>query len=102
MPYFAGSVAAQRKCHFRSLTVEVQHQFDISQPMQQAGMNAVQQMRKIQRPLRTFGPSPTAADKFSGSPMPHQTLNWLIKFHDSNFSRTQSKQKWGEARDFFS
>lgn len=94
--------AALQRHTLLATAIKLQNQFHVSQSMQQARVNHVHQVREIQRPLRPFGPSPIGAEELSGSPMPQQTLDRLIKFHASKFSSRQLKQKWGEALGFLS
>ena len=82
----ANNSAAVQRQRFLGLAVKLQNELYISQPVQKACMNDMHQMRKIQRSLRTFGPSSIAAEEFSGPSIPHQTLHRFLKFHASNFS----------------
>jgi hypothetical protein len=56
-------------------------QFDITEPVQQAGMHHVHQMREIQSAIGALGPTAIAAEKFSSANVPHQSLHRFFEIH---------------------
>jgi hypothetical protein len=65
-----GSAAMQGQGHLARLAVEAQDQLDVLESMQQAGMDDVHQVGKIQRAFRARGPTAITAEEFSSSTVP--------------------------------
>ena len=59
----------------------MQHQLDIAQAVQQAGVDNVHHVREIQRAIGAFGPSALAAEEFSRARVSYQSFHRLFENH---------------------
>jgi hypothetical protein len=84
------SAAADRQ-RLLPLVFEVEDEFDVPKPVQQAGVHDVHQMGEIQRAINALGPAAVAAKEFSSAAVPQQLPGWFFDTHPTRFAFSDAK-----------
>ena len=74
-------MALQR--HSLGFVAKMEDEFDVTESMQQTGVDDVHDVGKIQRAVGAFGPAAISAKEFSSSCMSQQSFHRLFKIHGS-------------------
>ena len=101
-PALPGRLAAmQGQGDLAPLSVEMQDQLDVLEPMQQAGMDDVHEVGKIQRTFRARGPAAFTAEEFTSSAVPQQSLDRVLEIHGLNLPQLRENPNGVNPEDVY-
>jgi hypothetical protein len=67
----------------------VQDQLNVLQPVQEAGVNDVHQMREIESAVDALCPATVATEELAGAAVSQEPFDWSLKIHDLSFPESE-------------